>query len=162
MLTLDIQRDTDEDSPDDKRLRAVATQALALAAATGDREVALRIIDEAEMRALNLRYRGRDYATNVLSFPADLPAGLDLPLLGDIAICAPVVRREAADQSKPPEAHWEHLLVHGMLHLLGFDHEEETAAQTMENLERRILATLGRADPYAMPEAKPLTAEACG
>ena len=111
-------------------------------------EVSIRIVEADEGQALNLQYRGRDYATNVLSFPADLPPGIDLPLLGDLVICAPVVTREAAEQGKRPTDHWAHLTVHGTLHLLGFDHMEDAEAEEMEALETRILAGLGIADPY--------------
>jgi probable rRNA maturation factor len=111
-------------------------------------EVAIRIVDADEGRALNLQYRGRDYATNVLSFPADLPPGLNLPLIGDLVICAPVVAREAAEQGKKPADHWAHMTVHGTLHLLGYDHIEESDAEAMEGLEARVLAGLGIADPY--------------
>lgn len=111
-------------------------------------DLAIRLVDEAEGRALNRHYRGKDYATNVLSFPADLPEGVKLPLLGDLVICAPVVAREAAEQAKPPRAHYAHLTVHGVLHLLGWDHEDEVEAEAMEQLEREILAGLGIDDPY--------------
>ncbi|WP_114241729.1 rRNA maturation RNase YbeY [Dyella sp. C9] len=112
-------------------------------------ELAIRIVDTREGRMLNREYRGRDYATNVLSFPAELPPGLNLPLIGDLAICAPVVAREAAEQGISPRDHWAHLTVHGVLHLLGYDHIEDTEAEAMEALETRILAGLGIADPYA-------------
>ena len=112
-------------------------------------EVAIRVVDTDEGQSLNRDYRGKDYATNVLSFPAELPPGVDLPLIGDLAICAPVVAREAAEQGKKPRDHWAHLTVHGTLHLLGYDHIEDTDAEAMETLETRILATLGIADPYA-------------
>jgi len=111
-------------------------------------ELSIRIVDAAEGRALNRDYRGKDYATNVLSFPAELPPGLKLPLIGDLAICAPVVAREAAEQGKRPRDHWAHLTVHGVLHLLGHDHIEDAEAEAMEALETRILAGLGIADPY--------------
>jgi probable rRNA maturation factor len=111
-------------------------------------EVSVRIVDTEEGRALNLQYRGRDYATNVLSFPVELPPGVDLPLIGDLVICAPVVAREAAEQGKKPADHWAHLTVHGTLHLLGYDHIDEAEAETMEALETKILAGLGIADPY--------------
>jgi len=111
-------------------------------------ELSVRIVDEAEGRQLNRDYRGRDYATNVLSFPAELPAELELPLLGDLVLCAPVVAREATEQKKPQAAHWAHLTVHGCLHLLGFDHESDGPAQIMEALETEILARLGYPDPY--------------
>ena len=110
----------------------------------------MRIVDEAEGRALNARWRGRDYATNVLSFPAELPPGVALPLLGDLVVCAPVVAREAAEQGKPEADHWAHLVIHGTLHLLGFDHESESDAVVMEGLERELLAGLGIGDPYAI------------
>lgn len=113
-------------------------------------EVAIRIVDAEEGQALNLQYRGRDYATNVLSFEADLPPGIDLPLIGDLVICAPVVAREAAEQGKKPNDHWAHLTIHGTLHLLGFDHIEDAEADEMEALETRILAGLGIADPYVV------------
>jgi probable rRNA maturation factor len=112
-------------------------------------DLAIRLVDLKEGRALNRHYRGKDYATNVLSFPAELPAGVDLPLLGDLLICAPVVAREAAEQGKPLAAHYAHLTVHGVLHLLGLDHEDEREAEAMEQLEREILAGLGYPDPYA-------------
>jgi probable rRNA maturation factor len=112
-------------------------------------EVAIRIVGANEGQALNRDYRGKDYATNVLSFPAELPPGVDLPLIGDLAICAPVVAREAAEQGKKPRDHWAHLTVHGTLHLLGYDHIEDAEAEAMEALETRILAGLGITDPYA-------------
>ncbi|HZX81589.1 MAG TPA: rRNA maturation RNase YbeY [Lysobacter sp.] len=115
-------------------------------------EMAIRIVGPDEGRELNRSYRGRDYATNVLSFPAERPEGLpedvELPLLGDLVICADVVVREAAEQGKRPADHWAHLVVHGTLHLLGWDHEADDEAEAMEAREREILATLGIADPY--------------
>jgi probable rRNA maturation factor len=121
------------------------------AALNGQREtaeVSIRIVDEAEGAELNRTWRHKDYATNVLSFPADLPPDIDSSLLGDLVICAPVVMREAAEQGKALEAHWAHLVVHGTLHLLGFDHETEPEAEAMEALETGILAGLGYPDPY--------------
>lgn len=112
-------------------------------------DLAIRIVDEREGSALNRHYRGKDGATNVLSFPAELPEGVKLPLLGDLVICAPVVAREAAEQGKPVAAHYAHLTVHGVLHLLGWDHEDDKDAEAMEQLEREILAGLGLPDPYA-------------
>lgn len=111
-------------------------------------EVSIRIVDEDEGRALNLQWRARDHATNVLSFPADLPPELGLPLLGDLVLCAPVVAREAREQGKPEPDHWAHLTVHGVLHLIGHDHLEPAEADVMEDLERTILARLGIRDPY--------------
>ncbi|MEO6800643.1 MAG: rRNA maturation RNase YbeY [Rhodanobacter sp.] len=111
-------------------------------------ELAIRIVGAAEARALNHDYRGKDYATNVLSFPVEFSPGVALPLIGDLAICAPVVLREAADQGKSARDHWAHLTVHGVLHLLGHDHIEDAEADAMEALETRILDALGIADPY--------------
>lgn len=113
-----------------------------------DAEISLYIVDEAEGQSLNQQYRGKDYPTNVLSFPADLPEELDLPLLGDLVLCAPVVEREAIEQGKTLEAHWAHMLVHGTLHLLGFDHIDDNEAELMEALETRILLHLGFTAPY--------------
>ena len=113
-------------------------------------ELSIRIVGTREGRTLNRTYRDKDYATNVLSFPVDLPPGVRLPLLGDIAVCAPVVRREAAEQGKPVAHHWAHLTVHGVLHLLGYDHIVEAEAVRMEALETRILKGLGISDPYQL------------
>jgi probable rRNA maturation factor len=112
-------------------------------------ELSIRLVGIDEGRALNRDYRGKDYATNVLSFEAGLPPELKLPLIGDMVICAPVVAREAAEQRKRARDHWAHLTVHGTLHLLGYDHLVEAEAEAMEALETRILALLGIADPYA-------------
>jgi len=111
-------------------------------------DLAIRLVDTKEGRALNRHYRGKDYATNVLSFPVELPEGVNLPLLGDLVICAPVVAREAAEQGKPLAAHYAHLTIHGVLHLLGLDHENEREAEAMERIEREILASLDLPDPY--------------
>ena len=111
-------------------------------------DLAIRLVDSKEGLSLNRHYRGKDYATNVLSFPAELPEGVNLPLLGDLVICAPVVAREAEEQGKPLAAHYAHLTIHGVLHLLGLDHDDEREAEAMEQLEREILAGLGYADPY--------------
>jgi probable rRNA maturation factor len=111
-------------------------------------DLALRLVGEYEGRSLNRHYRGKDYPTNVLSFPAELPEGVKLPVLGDIVICAPVVQKEARLQGKPCRAHFAHLTIHGVLHLLGFNHEDPREAEIMENIERELLASLGFADPY--------------
>jgi probable rRNA maturation factor len=120
----------------------------ALADRSLDAELSLRVVDADEITRLNRDYRGGDYATNVLSFPADLPPELELPHLGDIVICAPVVAREAAEQGKAAEAHWAHMVVHGTLHLLGHDHVDDSEAEAMEALETAILAALDYPDPY--------------
>lgn len=111
-------------------------------------ELSIRVVDEDESAELNLRYRDKSGPTNVLSFPADLPKELELPLLGDLVICAPVVEREAREQNKQIRDHWAHMVVHGTLHLLGYDHIEDDEAEQMESLETQILATLGIDDPY--------------
>ena len=123
--------------------------AAALAGRIREANLAIRVVDANEGRALNRHYRGRDYATNVLSFPAEmaegvkLPKGVKMPLLGDLVLCAPVIAREAREQKKPLAAHYAHLTVHGALHLLGWDHGDEREAECMEQLEREILAGLG-------------------
>ncbi len=117
-------------------------------------EISVRVVDEEEGRRLNRSFRGTDVATNVLSFPAGegestgLPENVPRPL-GDIVICGPVVEREAHEQGKDVLDHWAHMLVHGALHLLGYDHEVSEEAEAMETLERQILAAHGVADPYA-------------
>lgn len=117
-------------------------------------DLAIRIVDSKEGRALNRHYRGKDYATNVLSFPAEMaegvkmPKGVKMPLLGDLVLCAPVIAREAREQKKALAGHYAHLTVHGALHLLGWDHADDREADAMEQLEREILAALGIADPY--------------
>jgi len=112
-------------------------------------EINVLITDAETGRSLNRDFRGKDYATNVLSFPAELPPELKSPLIGDLAICAPVVAREAADQGKRLRDHYAHMVVHGTLHLLGYDHVDEREAERMEALETKLLAELGIADPYA-------------
>lgn len=111
-------------------------------------EVSLYIVDEAESQELNAQYRGKDKPTNVLSFPADIPEEVGIPLLGDLVVCAPVVEREAQEQGKTLEAHWAHMLVHGSLHLLGYDHIEDDEADVMEALETEIITGLGFPAPY--------------
>lgn len=121
-------------------------------------DLAVRLVDEKEGLALNRHYRGKASATNVLSFPADMaegvkmPKGVKMPLLGDIVICAPVVAREAAEQKKSLAAHYAHLTVHGTLHLLGWNHEDDKEADAMELLERQVLAELGIGDPYVIED----------
>ncbi len=148
MIELDLQLASDAvDLPTEADFRRWCE--LALRPRTADSELTIRLVDEAEARELNHTWRHKDYATNVLSFPADIPDGLlDIPLLGDLVICAPVVVREATEQGKALAAHWAHLVIHGCLHLLGYDHIEDVEAEEMEALERELLAELGHPDPY--------------
>ncbi|NJD23926.1 MAG: rRNA maturation RNase YbeY [Betaproteobacteria bacterium] len=117
----------------------------ARAALPGGGSIAIRLVDEEEGRALNRDYRGKDYATNVLSFPYET----EPRVLGDLVVCPAVVAREAAAHGKPVAAHYAHLTVHGMLHLQGFDHDDDNEARRMEDKEREILAGLGYPDPYS-------------
>ncbi len=142
-LTLEVQRASRAAHiPDDRRLRRWARATLA-----GGGRVTVRYVAAAESRRLNREYRGRDYATNVLSFAYEAS-----PVRGDLLICAPVVAREAREQGKPIEAHHAHMVVHGLLHLAGYDHGNERDARRMERRERAIMAGLGFADPYQVLE----------
>ena len=148
MIELDLQLATEAgDLPAEAQLRRWVE--LALRQRTADSELTIRLVDAEEGQELNRTYRHKDYATNVLSFPAEVPEGLlDIPLLGDLVICVPVVEREAREQNKALEAHWAHLVIHGCLHLLGYDHIDDEEAEEMEGLERQLLAELGYPDPY--------------
>jgi len=112
-------------------------------------ELTVRMVDAEEGAQLNQDYRHKSGPTNVLSFPFEDPPGVSTHLLGDLVVCAPVVAREAREQGKALEAHWAHMVVHGVLHLCGYDHEDEAQALGMESLETRILGGLGYPDPYA-------------
>lgn len=135
--------------------RAALTHAGAVPGEGAPLEISLVFTDDAEQRALNRDYRGKDRTTNVLSFPnMDDPETPGVPrLLGDVVLARETVLREAAEQNKTAADHTAHLLVHGVLHLLGYDHETPDEAEEMESLEREILALLGVADPYAAPRA---------
>ncbi|MEZ9439927.1 rRNA maturation RNase YbeY [Vibrio atlanticus] len=113
-------------------------------------ELTVRIVDTQESHQLNHDYRGKDKPTNVLSFPFEAPPGVELDLLGDLIICRQVVEKEAEEQSKPLLAHWAHMVVHGSLHLLGYDHIEDDEAEEMESLETEIMQTMGFEDPYIL------------
>lgn len=115
---------------------------------SGDFELTIRVVDEPEMTNLNEQYRQKKGPTNVLAFPSDLPEELNLPLLGDIVICAPIIAKEAEEQHKEIQAHWAHMIVHGTLHLLGFDHMDDAEADEMEAEEIIILEELGFSNPY--------------
>ncbi len=147
LLELDLQQATDAaELPTESQFQAWAN--LALAAYRDQAELTIRLVDSEESRQLNHQYRGKDKATNVLSFPFHCPPGLELPLLGDLVICAEVVATEAKAQGKTAEAHWAHMVIHGCLHLLGFDHIKEDEAKQMEQLEIDLLAKLGFNNPY--------------
>lgn len=152
-LELEVQYAAGENETASPLPDETAIEAWVRAALAGRRPAAqlvVRIVGEAEGRELNETYRsGRKGSTNVLSFPFEQPALLDPPLLGDIVVCAPVVEREAREQGKTAQAHWAHLVVHGVLHLIGYDHEEEKEAVIMESTEREVLDGLGFPDPYA-------------
>ena len=132
--------------------RTAVAAALAGAEEEGACEVALLFTDDASIAEINAEWRGKDKPTNVLSFPFEAPPGLELPLLGDLVICRQVVEAEAVEQGKPLMAHWAHMVVHGSLHLLGYDHIEDEEAEEMEQLERDIMQELGFADPYLNDE----------
>ena len=145
-IDLDIQRVVDHPGiPGDDELRSWTEAALA---GQGAVMVNVRIVDEAEGWALNKQWRQRDSATNVLSFPADAPPVNGVRVLGDVVLCAPVVQREAVEQGKEVAHHWAHLLIHGLLHLLGYDHIDGAKAEIMEAREVELLAALGISDPY--------------
>jgi len=113
-----------------------------------DPELTIRVVDQAESTSLNEKYRGKQGATNVLSFPADVPLEIAGNLLGDLVICAPVVEEEAIAQEKNLDSHWAHMVIHGVLHLIGYDHSSVAAADAMESLEVEILANLDYPNPY--------------
>ena len=151
-LGLDVQRVADAAAiPGDAALRRWARAALADVG--GRHDLTIRIVDAAESAALNERYRHKHGPTNVLSFPFEAPPGMSSALLGDLIVCAEVVLREAHEQGKSAPAHWAHMIVHGVLHLRGFDHLAAAEAAEMEALETEILARLGYPNPYELHEA---------
>ena len=147
-MIIDLQIACEEESglPTAEQIEQWATAAVQ--PQSDEVEMTVRIVDEAESHALNLNYRGKDRPTNVLSFPFECPDEVELPLLGDLVTCRQVVEREAQEQDKPLMAHWAHMVVHGSLHLLGYDHIEDDEAEEMESLEAQIMTGLGFADPY--------------
>ncbi len=152
-IDLDIQRDVNDNSsdlPSDEELRLWVETVLS---DQEHSELTLRLCNEEEISSLNETYRQKTGSTNVLSFPAELPEELNLPLLGDIVICANVVEKEAKEQKKSLEAHWAHMVVHGVFHLLGYDHVEENEAEIMEEKEINILSKLGYKNPYSVMES---------
>jgi len=151
-VTLDVQYEL-EAGPDEDDIRRWIEAVLAAEAKTAEVELTVRIVDEAEMAELNARYRHKTGPTNILSFPFEAPPGVELNLLGDLVIAAPVVQREAREQGKTETAHWAHMIVHGTLHLLGYDHLKPAEAEDMEAREIRILQQLGYSNPYILDEA---------
>jgi len=137
--------------PTEAQLTLWATTALQGRTGFSEPELTIRLTDDEESQALNSEYRGKDKPTNVLSFPFDAPPEVPLELLGDLVICVGVVEREAVEQGKTAEAHWAHMVIHGCLHLLGYDHIKDDEAEEMEALERDLLASLGYSDPYQEP-----------
>ncbi|MCL7946046.1 rRNA maturation RNase YbeY [Marinobacter sp. ATCH36] len=151
-LTVDVQRAVEASGvPEDADLERWAQ-----AAWLGEdpSEVTVRIVTVAESAELNGQYRGKSGPTNVLSFPFEAPAGITVPLAGDLVICAPVVEKEAAEQHKALAEHWAHMVVHGMLHLQGYDHIDDSDAGVMEALEIRLLGQLGFSNPYETEETE--------
>lgn len=157
MLWIDLQWGIDElPQPTEAQCKSWVAASLVGEQALVETEMTIRIVDAAESQALNRDYRGMDKPTNVLSFEFENPPGLadlgeELPYLGDLIICASVVEKEAFEQHKNLEAHWAHMVVHGTLHLQGYDHIEEDEAEEMESLEIEILKGLGFANPYETP-----------
>ncbi|MFU2079477.1 rRNA maturation RNase YbeY [Avibacterium endocarditidis] len=151
IVDLQIAAENSENLPTEQQFQQWATAAVQ--AENLQPEITIRVVDEAESQSLNATYRGKDYPTNVLSFPFECPEEVELPLLGDLVICRQVVEREAQEQGKPLMAHWAHMVVHGCLHLLGYDHIEDDEAEEMENLETEIMQELGFADPYLAEKA---------
>lgn len=148
-ITLDLQLASDAPAiPDSKQFQLWLEAALL--PFVEEAEVTVRVVDEAESQQLNHSYRGKEKPTNVLSFPFQCPPGIEMSLLGDLVICAPVVASEAQEQSKTTDAHWAHMVVHGCLHLLGFDHIKDDEAEQMEAEEIQILQQLGFANPYLL------------
>lgn len=144
-LMLDLQIACDEKTPSQADFENWVATAIA---AMDEAEITIRLVDKNEITELNDQYRHQNKATNVLSFPAELPDHIDLPLLGDLVICAAVVIEEAAQQQKNTADHWAHMVIHGTLHLLGYDHVDDDEAEIMEALEIKLLAKLGIDNPY--------------
>ena len=146
-LSLQVQRASESKKIPTKASLARYAEA-AIASGHSGAGLVIRIVDEAESRSINRQFRGIDKPTNVLAFPFEAPPRVRSKHIGDLVVCAPVVEREAAEQGKPLEAHWAHMVVHGVLHLLGHDHQTDADAETMEGLEIAILGRLGFPNPY--------------
>jgi len=150
-ITLDVQLACDaENLPSTEQLQLWVNTALN--SYQKNFELTIRIVEVKESQALNLQYREKDKSTNVLSFPFEVPEGIELDLLGDLVICADVVKKEAEIQFKKLSHHWAHMVIHGCLHLLGYDHIDDDDATEMEALETKLLAELNISDPYLIHE----------
>ncbi len=150
-LELDLQLATHPDGLPEPASFSLWAGTAVNAAGIARRALTIRVVGTGEMRRLNAEYRGQDRPTNVLTFSFDPIAGVEADLLGDVVICAPVVADEARQQGKPPLAHWAHMVIHGVLHLCGYDHADDRQAGEMEALEERLLQGLGYPDPYREP-----------
>ena len=150
VVDLQIASDNEEAIPAHETMQKWIYNALVagLESAREEAELTVRIVDEDESQTLNYQYRNMNKPTNVLSFPFQNPPGITLPLLGDLVICKQIVEAEASQQHKTLNEHWAHMLIHGTLHLLGYDHIDEQQALEMEDLETKLLIELGYADPY--------------
>ncbi len=151
--TVIIDNCSDDEAPEPHSIQCWVEAAIANR--MDEAELSIRIVGTDEAAELNTQYRGKQGPTNVLSFPADLPDVIPLPLLGDIVLCAPLILKEAREQGKSAQAHWAHLIIHGTLHLLGYDHINETDAAQMEALETSILGSLNYPAPYAAHSNQP-------
>ena len=147
MNYLDIQIATEaKDCPSEQQFQQWVDAVLS--DQSQDSEIVIRLVDDAESSALNQQYRHKQGPTNILSFPFEAPDGMQMDLLGDLVICAPLIEKEAAEQNKLTENHWAHITIHGVLHLIGYDHIEEAEAEEMEALEIKLLSMLNIANPY--------------
>ena len=145
MISVEVQRAFESSAiPSNEQFQAWA----AVVATKSDQVISIRIVDEDEITKLNEKYRKKSATTNVLAFPAEIPAGVDLPFIGDIVMCAPIVAKQAAEQGKSPASHWAHMTLHGILHLQGYDHIDAADAEIMESLEVQLMHKLGFANPY--------------
>jgi len=145
-INLDVQREVDA-LPNNEELLKWVTETLVFEKYS-DTELTIRFVDEKESADLNKQYRHKSGSTNILSFPFETPAEVELDLLGDLVICTDVVKKQAIEQKKDEIAHWAHMVVHGTLHLLGYDHLTDAEADIMEDKEIKILSQLGYTDPY--------------
>jgi probable rRNA maturation factor len=147
MVTVEVQyAETGMDAPSEESFQQWS--AIIPVECASSKEVSIRVVNEDEIAELNSRFRQKQGATNVLAFPAEIPAGVELNFIGDIVICAPIVIKQAQEQGKSMESHWAHMTLHGILHLLGYDHIDSQDAEVMEALEVQLLTDLGYANPY--------------